>query len=99
MIFFKEVRERKNIIKVCDVLAIKLNRKWHNNTLVLLRKYLNYLNKIEKKQQENIINYYMDILLGENEEDRICFKDMEERWCKEIERRMGNKTTYRKSTI
>ena len=66
-------------------------RKWHNKTLQMLCDYLHSLKGIEKLQQQNIIEYYIDLLIFGTEEDWVWFKKTEERWCKEIERRMGNK--------
>ena len=68
--------------------------KWHNETLQMLCNYLHSLNSIEKLQQQEIIEYYIDLLIYGTEEDWLWFKKTEERWCKEIERRIraGNIT-------
>lgn len=78
---YKQIQEAKERLK-----------KWHNETLILLCKYLNSLDKVEKMQQEEIVNYYIDLLIEGNEEDWLWFKKTEERWCKEIERRIRRKT-------
>lgn len=64
---------------------------WHNKTLQLLCDYLHSLNKIEKMQKENIIEYYIDLLIFGTEEDWLWFKKTEEGWCKKIERRIRTK--------
>lgn len=72
--------------------------KWHNNTLQLLCDYLHFLSKIEKLQTKEIIEYYIDLLIFGNEEDWLWFKKTEERWCKEIERRIRTRNAQEKST-
>lgn len=62
--------------------------KWHNETLQLLCDYLHSLSKIERLQKQEMIEYYIDLLIFGNEEDWLWFKKTEERWCKEIERRI-----------
>lgn len=68
-------------------------KKWHNQTLQMLCDYLNSLNGIEKLQQYEIVEYYIDLLIYGSEEDWLWFKKTEERWCKEIERRIRKKIT------
>lgn len=63
-------------------------KKWHNETLQLLCDYLHSLNGIEKYQNQDIIEYYIDLLIYGTEEDWLWFKKTEEGWCKEIERRI-----------
>ena len=48
---------------------------------------MNYIMKV----QQNIVEYYIDLLTLGTEEDWLWFKKTEERWCKEIERRMARK--------
>lgn len=62
--------------------------KWHNATLQLLCDYLHSLKGIEKLQQSEIVEYYIDLLIYGTEEDWLWFKKAEEGWCKEIERRI-----------
>ena len=64
-------------------------KKWHNQTLQMLCDYLHSLNRIEKLQKQEIVEYYIDLLIFGTEEDWLWFKKTEERWCKEIERRIG----------
>ncbi len=68
-------------------------KKWHNETLQMLCNYLHSLNGIEKYQKQDVIEYYIDLLIFGTEEDWLWFKKTEERWCKEIERRVGTKIT------
>lgn len=73
--------------------AKKRFKKWHNETIQLLCDYLNSLNKVELMQQESIVEYYIDLLIYGTEEDLLWFKKTEERWCKEIGRRIRRKNT------
>ena len=72
--------------------------EWHNETLQMLCDYLHSLNSIEKLQQQEIIEYYIDLLIYGTEEDWLWFKKTEERWCKEIERRFKTRNTEKEST-
>lgn len=65
--------------------------KWYNKTFIMLCDYLLSLKGIEKLQQQNIVEYYIDLLTLGTEEDWLWFKKTEERWCKEIERTMARK--------
>ena len=47
--------------------------------------------KFEKDKKQDIVEYYIDLLIFGTEEDWLWFKKTEERWCKEIERRVGTK--------
>ncbi|MBQ3413969.1 MAG: hypothetical protein IJH39_01180 [Clostridia bacterium] len=64
---------------------------WHNRTLQILCNYLHNLNKIEKLQEGNIIEYYIDLLIFGTEEDWLWFKKTEERWCKKVEQELRRK--------
>lgn len=64
---------------------------WHNRTLQLLCDYIHSLNGVKKLQQENIVDYYIDLLMYGTEEDWLWFKKTEEGWCKEIERELRTK--------
>jgi len=68
-------------------------KKWHNQTIQMLCDYLHSLKGIEKYQEKEIVDYYIDLLIFGTEEDRLWFKKTEERWCKEIERRIGKRVT------
>lgn len=66
--------------------------KWHNKTLQMLCDCLHNLKGIEKLQQQEIIEYYIDLLIYGTEEDWLWFKKKEEGWCKKVEREMGRRT-------
>ena len=65
--------------------------EWHNQTLQMLCDYLHSLKEIEKLEKQETIGYFIDILIFGAEEDWLWFKKKEERWCKEIERKMGTR--------
>jgi len=60
--------------------------KWHNDILQLLCDYLHSLKGIEKLQKQEIVEYYIDLLILGTQEDWIWFKKTEEGWCKQIGR-------------
>lgn len=74
-------------------------KKWHNETLQMLCNYLHSLKGMEKDKKQDIVEYYIDLLIFGTEEDWIWFKKTEERWCKEIERRVGKQNIRRVSTV
>ena len=74
---YKQIQEAKEKFK-----------KWHNETLQLLCNYLHSLQGIKKIQEQEVIEYYIDLLIFGTEEDWIWFKKTEERWCIEIEQRI-----------
>ena len=78
---YKQMQEAKERFKI-----------WHNNTLQLLCDYLHSLQGIKKLQEENTVEYYIDLLIFGTEEDWLWFKKTEEGWCKEIERKLRTKT-------
>lgn len=73
--------------------------KWHNETLQMLCDYYQSLRGIEKLQQQDVVEYYMDLLTFGTEEDWLWFKKTEERWCKEIERKVRTRNIECKSTL
>lgn len=68
-------------------------KNWHNKTLQMLCDYLHSLKGVEKSQKQEIVEYYIDLLIFGTEEDWLWFKKTEERWCKEIERRIKSGNT------
>ena len=74
-------------------------KKWHNGTLQMLCNYLHILKGIEKYQEQDIVEYYIDLLIFGTEEDWLWFKRTEERWCKKIEQRVGRQNIRRMSTV
>lgn len=81
-----EVNKYKQIQK-----AKERFKEWYNKTFILLCNYLHSLRGIEKLQQRDIVEYYIDLLIFGTEEDWLWFKKTEERWLKEIERRIESK--------
>ena len=79
---YKQIRQAKENFK-----------RWHNDTLQILCDYLHSLQGIEKLQKQEIVEYYIDILIFGTDEDKLWFKKTNERWCKEIERRIRRKVT------
>ena len=49
-------------------------KKWHHEIILMLCDYLHSLNKIEKMQKQEIIEYYIDLLIFGTEEDWLWFK-------------------------
>ena len=74
---YKQIQEAKEKYKI-----------WENKTFQLLCDYLHSLNGIEKLQQKETIQYFIDIFIYGTDEDKLWFKKTEEGWCKEIERRI-----------
>lgn len=67
--------------------------KWHNETLQILCDYYRSLNKIEKLQQQDTVEYYIDLLIFGTEEDWLWFKKTEGRWCEKIGQRIRARNT------
>ena len=74
-------------------------KNWHNKRLQMLCNYLHSLGKIEKMQKQEILEYYIDLLIFGTEEDWLWFKKTEEGWCKEIERKLGRRNIKRESAL
>ena len=70
---YKQIQEAKEKFK-----------KWRNKTTQQLCDYLHSLKGIEKYQNQEIIEYYIDLLIYGTEEDALWFKKIEERWCIKI---------------
>lgn len=79
---YRQIQEAKERFKI-----------WHNETLQLLCDYLHSLEGIKRLQEDNIVEYYIDLLIFGTEEDWLWFKKTEERWCKKIERRIRTENT------
>lgn len=65
---------------------------WHNQTLQMLCDYLHILKGIEKVQKKEELEYYIDLLIFGTEEEWLWFKKTEERWCKQIEQRLRDRS-------
>lgn len=59
-------------------------KNWHNKTIQLLCDYLHSLEGIEKLQQEEVIQYYIDLLIYGTEEDLLWFKKTEGKYVEKI---------------
>lgn len=79
---YRQIQEAKERFKI-----------WHNETLQLLCDYLHSLEGVKRLQEDNIVEYYIDLLIFGTEEDWLWFKKTEEGWCKEIERRIRTENT------
>lgn len=71
--------------------AKKRFKKWYDKTFILLCDYFQSLKGIEKYKEQDIVEYYIDLMIFGTKEDLLWFKKTEERWCKEIERRIGKR--------
>lgn len=74
-------------------------KAWENKTFQLLCDYLHNLNKIERYQEQDKLNYFIDIFINGTDEDKLWFKKTEEGWCKNIESKYRRSNTRRMSTI
>ena len=79
--------------------AIERFKKWHNETLQMLCDYLLSLQGVKKLQQQDILEYYIDLLIFGTEKDWLWFKKTEERWCKEIGREFNTRNIRRRTTV
>ena len=69
--------------------AIEKFRKWENKTFQLLCDYLHNLKSIKKYQEQDTIEYYIDLFIFGTEEDKLWFKKNNQRKVQEIERELG----------
>lgn len=79
--------------------AVERFKKWHNETLQMLCDYLLSLESIKKLQQQDILEYYIDLLIFGTEKDWLWFKKTEERWCKRIGRKLNARNIRRRTTV
>ena len=70
---YKQIQEAKEKFK-----------KWKNETTQLLCDYLHSLKGIEKYQNQEIIEYYIDLLIYGTEEDVLWFKKTEKNYIENI---------------
>lgn len=68
--------------------AIEKFRKWENKTFQLLCDYLHNLKGIKKYQEQDTIEYYIDLFIFGTEEDKLWFKKNNQRKVQEIEREL-----------
>ena len=70
-------------------------KRWHNKTLQMLCDYLHSLKGIKKLQKQEMVEYYIDLLIFGSEKDCLWFKKTEERWCREVGERYRTKNINR----
>lgn len=66
--------------------AKKRFEEWENKTFQLLCNYLHSLNPIELMQEENIVDYYIELFIYGTDEDKLWFKRTEENYINKIKR-------------
>lgn len=68
--------------------AIEKFDKWENKTFQLLCDYKNSLKGIKKYQEQDKIEYYIDLFIFGSDEDKLWFKRENQRKVQEIEREL-----------
>lgn len=63
-------------------------KEWENKTFQMLCNYLHSLKGIQKYQEQDIVEYYIDMFIYGTEEDKLWFRKTEKRWCEQIERKL-----------
>lgn len=79
--------------------AIEKFKIWENKTFQLLCNYLHSLTGIKKYQEQDKIEYYIDLFIFGTEEDKIWFKRVNQRKVQEIERELRKRNNERIQTI
>ena len=62
--------------------------KWENETFQLLCDYLHNLKGIKRYQEQDKIEYYIDLFIFGTDEDKLWFKKVNQRKVQEIEREL-----------
>ena len=68
--------------------AIDKFKDWENKTFQLLCDYYHNLEGIKKYQEQDKIEYYIDLFIFGTEEDKLWFKKVNQRKVQEIEREL-----------
>ena len=68
--------------------AIEKFERWENETFQLLCDYLHNLKGIKKYQEQDTIDYYIDLFIFGTDEDKLWFKKNNQRKVQEIEREL-----------
>lgn len=63
-------------------------RKWENRTFQLLCDYLHSLKGIKKYQEQDKIEYFIDIFVYGTDEDKLWFKRVNQKVVQKIEREL-----------
>lgn len=71
--------------------AMEKFKSWENKTFQLLCDYLHNLTGIKKYQEQDKIEYYIDLFIFGTEEDKLWFKRVNQRKVQEIEREFRNR--------
>ena len=79
--------------------AIEKFKIWENKTFQILCDYLHGLKGIAKYQEQDKIEYYIDLFIFGTEEDKIWFKRVNQRKVQEIERELRKRNNERIQTI
>lgn len=68
--------------------AIEKFKLWENKTFQLLCDYYHNLKGIKKYQEQDKIEYYIDLFIFGTDEDKLWFKKVNQRKVQEIEREL-----------
>lgn len=75
--------------------AIDKFKYWENKTFQLLCDYYHSLTGIKKYQEQDKIEYYIDLFIFGTEEDKLWFKKVNQRKVQEIERELRKRNNER----
>lgn len=75
--------------------SIEKFKVWENKTFQLLCDYLHSLKRIAKYQEQDKIEYYIDLFIFGTEEDKLWFKKVNQRKVQEIERELRKRNNER----
>ena len=79
--------------------AIEKFKTWENKTFILLCDYYHSLKGIKKYQEQDKIEYYIDLFIFGTEEDKLWFKKVNQRKVQEIERELRERNNERIQTV
>ena len=79
--------------------AIEKFRIWENKTFRLLCDYYHSLTGLKKYQEQDNIEYYIDLFIFGTEEDKLWFKKVNQRKVQEIERELRERNNERIQTV
>ena len=79
--------------------AIEKFKIWENRTFQLLCDYYHTLKGIKKYQEQDKIEYYIDLFIFGTEEDKIWFKRVNQRKVQEIERELRKRNNEGIQTV
>lgn len=79
--------------------AIEKFKIWENRTFQLLCDYYHTLKGIKKYQEQDKIEYYIDLFIFGTDEDKLWFRKVNQRKVQEIERELRKRNNERIQTI